>query len=257
MRVLLIGDVVGRPGRQAVRRLVPSLRQELGLDLVVANGENAAAGFGITPETARELLDASVDIITSGNHIWDQREIIPLLGGGIPLLRPLNYPSGAPGRGTAYHRGALVVSLQGRVFMPVDIDDPFRAMDELLGGLSERPRAVLVDFHAEATSEKAALAWYLDGRISAVVGTHTHVGTTDARVLPKGTAFVSDLGMCGVIDSVIGDEPGPVIERFLTGIPVRLTVGSGPAQFNAVLIETDEKNGLARSIVRMDRRVDT
>jgi metallophosphoesterase (TIGR00282 family) len=228
----------------------------LDLDLVVANGENAAAGFGITASTAQELLDAGVDVITSGNHIWDQREFIPQLDSEVPVLRPLNYPSGAPGRGAVQAQGALVVSLQGRTFMPVQIDDPFHTMDALLARLPERPRAIVIDFHAEATSEKGALSWHLDGRVGAVVGTHTHVGTVDARVLPKGTAFVSDLGMCGVIDSIIGDEPGPVLERFLTGIPVRLTVGSGRSRFNSVLIETDEETGLARSIVRIDREVD-
>jgi len=252
----MIGDVVGRPGRRAVRQLVPGLRDELSLDLVIANGENAAAGFGITPDTARELLDGGVDVITSGNHVWDQKEIYPLLDGEIPVLRPLNYPPAAPGRGVIIVRGTVVVNLQGRTFMPVQIDDPFRAMDVFLQGFSEKPRGVFIDFHAEATSEKAALAWYLDGRVSAVAGTHTHVGTVDTKIMPRGTAFVSDLGMCGVIDSIIGDEPGPVLERFLTGILVRLSVGSGPAQFNAVFFETDDRTGLAKDIRRVDRRVD-
>ena len=253
MRILMIGDVVGRPGRRAVREFVPALRSELRLDLVTANGENSAAGFGITQNTAQELLDSGVDVITTGNHVWDQKEAIPILDGETPVLRPLNYPAAAPGRGVVMSNGVLVVSAQGRTFMPVQIDDPFQAITGLLEGLAEPPRAVVIDFHAEATSEKAALAWHVDGKVAAVVGTHTHVPTADARVLPNGTAFVSDLGMCGVRDSIIGDEPGPVLRRFLTGIPVRLTVGDGPAQFNSVLIDTDDETGLATDIIRVDR----
>ena len=253
MRILMIGDLVGRPGRQAVRKYLPALRDEYAVDLVVANGENSAAGFGITPKVAKEMRDAGVDVITSGNHIWDNKDIMPHLDGETPVLRPVNYPQAAPGRGAVMARGALVVSLQGRTFMPVQIDDPFAAMDSLLANLTERPRAIVVDFHAEATSEKGALAWHVDGRVSAVVGTHTHVPTADARVLPKGTAFVSDLGMCGAINSIIGSDPAPVLERFLTGVPVRLDVGSGPGRFNSVLIETDDSTGLAVSIERVDR----
>ncbi len=249
----MIGDVVGRPGRRAVSEFLPGLRTELRLDLVTANGENSAAGFGITQSTAEELLGSGVDVITSGNHIWDQKEAIPILDGESPVLRPLNYPAAAPGRGAVLSKGILVVSVQGRTFMPVQIDDPFRTVTELLDGLAERPRAIVLDFHAEATSEKAALAWHLDGKVTAVVGTHTHVATADQRILPNGTAFVSDLGMCGVRDSIIGDEPGPVLRRFLTGIPVRLTVGDGPAQLNSVLIDIDDDTGLATDITRIDR----
>ena len=252
MRILMIGDVMGSPGRQAVKKYLPGLRDEHDIELVVANGENSAAGFGITPKVAKELLDAGVDVISSGNHIWDNKEMMPHMDEETPVLRPLNYPKAAPGRGMTMANGALVISLQGRTFMPVQIDDPFTAMDQLLDTLSERPRAIVVDFHAEATSEKGALAWHVDGRVSGVVGTHTHVATADARVLPKGTAFVTDLGMCGAIDSIIGSDPGPVLERFLTGIPVRLNVGSGPSRFNSVLIETDDTTGLALSIRRMD-----
>ena len=249
----MIGDVVGRPGRRAVREFLPGLRTDLNLDLVTANGENSAAGFGITRNTAQELLDSGVDVITSGNHVWDQKEAIPMLEGETPVLRPLNYPAAAPGRGAVLSNRILVVSVQGRTFMPVQIDDPFCAVTDLVDGLVDRPRAVVLDFHAEATSEKAALAWHLDGKVAAVAGTHTHVATADQRVLPKGTAFVSDLGMCGVLDSIIGDEPEPVLRRFLTGVPVRLTVGDGPAQFNAVLIDVDDETGLATGIERVDR----
>ncbi len=252
MRILMIGDLVGQPGRQAVRKYLPDLRREHDLDLVVANGENSAAGFGITPKVAKELFDAGVDVISSGNHIWDNKDMMPHMDGETPVLRPLNYPKAAPGRGAVMANDALVVSLQGRTFMPVQIDDPFTAMDALLDTLSEQPRAIVVDFHAEATSEKGALAWYVDGRVSAVVGTHTHVATADARVLPKGTAFVTDLGMCGAIDSIIGSDPGPVLKRFLTGVPVRLNVANGPSRFNSVLIETDDATGLATSIRRVD-----
>ncbi len=252
MRILMIGDLVGQPGRQAVRKYLPDLRREHDIDLVVANGENSAAGFGITPKVAKELFDAGVDVISSGNHIWDNRDMMPHMNDETPVLRPLNYPKAAPGRGAVMANGALVVSLQGRTFMPVQIDDPFMAMDNLLTNLTEQPRAIVVDFHAEATSEKGALAWYVDGRVAGVVGTHTHVATADARVLPKGTAFVTDLGMCGAIDSIIGSDPGPVLERFLTGVPVRLNVGNGPSRFNSVLIETDDTTGLATSIRRVD-----
>ena len=252
MRILMIGDLVGRPGRQAVRKYLPGLRDEHGIDLVVANGENSAAGFGITPKVVKELLDAGVDVITSGNHIWDNKDMMPHMDDETPVLRPLNYPKAAPGRGAVMANGVLVISLQGRTFMPVQIDDPFTAMDDLLARLTEKPRAIVVDFHAEATSEKGALGWHVDGRVSAVVGTHTHVATADARVLPKGTAFVTDLGMCGAIDSIIGSDPGPVLERFLTGVPVRLNVGNGRSRFNSVLIETNDTTGLAVSIQRMD-----
>ncbi len=252
MRILMIGDLVGRPGRQAVQKYLPDLRREHGIDLVVANGENSAAGFGITPKVVKELLDAGVDVISSGNHIWDNKDMMPHMNDETPVLRPYNYPKAAPGRGAVMANGALVISLQGRTFMPVQIDDPFMAMDDLLAGLTEQPRAIVVDFHAEATSEKGALAWHVDGRVSGVVGTHTHVPTADARVLPKGTAFVTDLGMCGAIDSIIGSDPGPVLERFLTGVPVRLNVASGPSRFNSVLIETDDATGLAVSIRRVD-----
>jgi metallophosphoesterase (TIGR00282 family) len=251
----MIGDVVGRPGRRAVQTILPQLRQELQLDLVVANGENAAGGAGITPDTATELLRSGVDVITSGNHIWDQKEIIPHLNGDTPILRPLNYPSSVPGRGYINLGGALIVNLIGRVFVGT-FDCPFKAMDRLLEELSDRPATVILDMHAEATSEKAALAWYLDGRVSVVAGTHTHVATADARLLPKGTAFVSDLGMVGPTNSIIGVEPKDVLERFLTQTPRRLTVAkAGPTRFNSVLVDIDESTGTATSIERVDREL--
>ncbi|MFH1651924.1 MAG: TIGR00282 family metallophosphoesterase [Chloroflexota bacterium] len=252
MLVLAIGDIVGKPGRQAVAKLLPGLRQEYGLDLVIANGENAAGGFGITPETARELLDAGVDVLTSGNHIWAQKEILPLMDGSLPLLRPLNYPPGVPGKGYLVSDGVMVVSLIGTTFIG-NFDCPFRTMDKLLEEVKPKPRTVIIDFHAEATSEKVALGRYLDGRVSAVLGTHTHVGTVDTMILPRGTAYVTDIGMTGPADSVIGDDTEAVIKRFLTRIPNRLTVGKGKPTMNAVLVEINE-SGRATHIERIDRR---
>jgi hypothetical protein len=253
MNILLIGDVMGKPGRKVVATLLPELRRELKLDLVVANGENAAAGRGLTERTAQDLFDAGVDVITSGNHIFDVREFVPALDRDWPVLRPANYPRGVPGRGITCTAGVTVLNLIGRTFMPSATDDPFRAADRLLAEAAPR-LPVVVDFHAEATSEKQALAWYLDGRVAAVVGTHTHVPTADARLLPRGTATVADLGMVGARDSVIGDDADAVIERFLTGMPTRLPVATGnDAVFNSVLIDIDEASLLARSITRVDR----
>ena len=253
MRVLCIGDIIGKPGRRCVAALVPALRRELALDVVVANGENAAAGRGLTVATSKDLFAAGIDVLTSGNHIWDQKDIIPLLATDAPILRPANYPDAAPGRGVCSFGPLTVINLMGRTFM-YEIDDPFRVADRLLADIAPGT-AILVDMHAEATSEKAAIAWYLDGRVSAVVGTHTHVPTADARILPGGTAFVSDLGMCGPRDSIIGVEIEPVIRKFLTGMPARFTVAekTKTQQFNAVLIEIDDATGHARSIERVDR----
>jgi len=250
----MIGDIIGRPGRQAVKELVPDLRKQYGLNLVIANAENAAGGFGLTSNTAEELIDAGVDVLTSGNHIWAQQEIIPHLDEGIPIIRPLNYPSGVPGRGYLVNNQAMVVNLIGRTFMD-DVDCPFRAMDQLLAEIKHKPPVIIVDFHAEATSEKIAMGRYLNGRVSAVLGTHTHVGTTDTQILSKGTAYVSDVGMAGPADSVIGMETGAVIQRFLTGIPYRLSVAKGKTMFNAVLVRVDKDSGRAISIDRIYEEV--
>jgi metallophosphoesterase (TIGR00282 family) len=252
----MVGDVMGRPGRRAVAGLLPGLRRELGVDLTIANGENAAAGRGLTLPTARELFDAGVDIITSGNHIWDQKEIIPSLDEEAPILRPQNYPPGTPGRGVMTCNGVTIINLQGRTFM-IPVDCPFRTADAILRELPARS-IVIIDVHGEATSEKVAMGWYLDGRVSAVLGTHTHVGTVDARVLPKGTAFVCDVGMVGGRDSVIGDDVNSVLSRFLSQLPHRLHVAesSHVLQFNAVLVDIDETTGLARSITRVDREME-
>jgi 2',3'-cyclic-nucleotide 2'-phosphodiesterase len=254
MLILAIGDIVGKPGRQAVNEFVPDLRKEYGIDLVIANGENAAGGFGLTVATAQELLGDGVDIITSGNHIWAQKEIIPYLDEDVPVLRPLNYPPGVPGRGYLLKNKILVVNLIGRTFM-TNYDCPFRAMDALLEKLSTKPKVTIVDFHAEATSEKVAMGRYLDGRVSAVLGTHTHVGTIDARILPGGTAYVTDIGMTGPDDSIIGDDPEAVIQRFLTMMPHHLSVGRGKPVFNAIMVEVDEKSGKATSIERITREM--
>jgi len=250
----MIGDIIGRPGRQAVKELVPDLRKQYGLNLVIANAENAAGGFGLTSNTAEELIDAGVDVLTSGNHIWAQQEIIPHLDEGIPIIRPLNYPSGVPGRGYLVNNQAMVVNLIGRTFMD-DVDCPFRAIDQLLTEVKYKPPVIIVDFHAEATSEKIAMGRYLNGRVSAVLGTHTHVGTTDTQLLSKGTAYVTDVGMAGPTNSVIGMETETVIQRFLTGIPYRLSVAKGKTMFNAVLVRVDKDSGRAISIDRIYKEV--
>ena len=258
MRTLLVGDVVGKPGRRALEAVLPDLRREEDIDLVVVNGENAAGGFGLTQETADAILDAGADVITSGNHIWDQREIIPFMDGELPILRPANYPTSAPGRGMLRIGPAAVINLQGRVFMPEGTDSPWTVVEQLLIELADDPpKVTLVDFHTEATSEQNAMGWFLDGRVSAVVGTHTHVATADARILPKGTAYVTDLGMTGPVNSIIGSSPQDVLTRFLTALPRRLNVAEGgPMQFNSVLIDIDDLTGLATSIRRVDRIVE-
>jgi metallophosphoesterase (TIGR00282 family) len=256
MHVLAIGDVIGKPGRVAVQKLLPGLRQQYSIDLVIANAENAAGGLGLTLSTAKELLEAGVDILTSGNHIWDQKEIIPYLDGDLPILRPLNYPPGVPGRGCLTRENIAIVNLIGRTFIG-NFDCPFRAMDQMASRLKNTCSVIIVDFHAEATSEKVAMGRYLDGRVSAVVGTHTHVGTIDARILPKGTAHITDIGMTGPLDSIIGDDVQSVLTRFLTAMPHRLSVGTGKTILNSVLLNIDDKSGQAMSIDRLDREIDT
>ncbi len=253
MRILMIGDVVGRPGRRAVQQFLPGLCHDYEVNLVVANGENCAGGIGITPDTAKELLDSGVDVITTGNHVWAKKEIIPHMDGELPILRPLNFPPNAPGRGFLIVKGVLVVNLIGRVFVG-QFDCPFRAMDWLLSEIKTDSKVIIVDFHAEATSEKVAMGKYLDGRVSAVLGTHTHIGTVDASILPKGTAYVSDVGMVGPADSVIGVDAEAAIQAFLTGIPHRFSIGGGAVVFDAVLVEVSETSGKAVSIERIQRR---
>lgn len=252
MKILAIGDVIGKPGRRAVKQFLPGLINEYDINFVVANGENSAHGIGITLNTARELNESGVDALTTGNHVWAQREMIQSLDSDPRIIRPLNFPPAAPGRGFAIFGDVMVVNLIGRVFVG-QYDCPFRTMDSLLSTVTPLPKIIVVDFHAEATSEKIALGRYLDGRVSAVVGTHTHVGTTDARVLPGGTAYVTDIGMVGPVDSIIGDDVENVLNSFLTGLPHKLSVGKGRVSFDAMLLDIDEKTGMASSIQRIFR----
>jgi 2',3'-cyclic-nucleotide 2'-phosphodiesterase len=258
-RVLMIGDVIGKPGRQAVEGLVPAIRQARGIDFATANGENLAGGMGLTTSTATALFEAGIDVITSGNHIWDKREIYDELEKNDRILRPLNYGSdGVPGRGWGvYHAldgtDLAVLNLQGRTYMQ-PIENPFLEADRLLEESSEPlPPVRLVDFHCEITSEKNALGLHLDGRVSAVVGTHTHVPTADDRILPGGTAYQSDLGMTGPIWSVIGFAPRTVLPRFLNGLPTRFEVGEGPVLLNATQIDVDPATGRALAIERIQQ----
>jgi len=238
-----------------VKEILPGLCYEHNIDLVIGNGENTAGGLGLTLSTARELFDSGIDVITTGNHIWAQKEIIPYLDSELAILRPLNYPPTNPGRGYLLKNNVLIVNLVGRVFIG-HFDCPFRAMDQLLAEFEHKSIPIIVDFHAEATSEKVAMGKYLDGRVSAVFGTHTHVGTIDAHILPGGTAYVTDIGMVGPIDSVIGDDPNSVINRFLTQIPSRLSVGKGKVKFDAILVEVDENTGKAVDIKRIQKIAD-
>lgn len=256
MRILILGDVVGRPGRSAVRDLVPGLVKTEAIDLVVANVENAAGGMGVDIKSAEEMLSAGVHVLTSGNHIWKKKEIYPYLENKSYLLRPANYPNGAPGRGWIEwnnQRGlrALVVNVQGRVFMPNHVDDPFRCIDGILKDHGGHSRVVIVDMHAEATSEKVAMGWFLDGRASVVFGTHTHVQTADERLLPGGTAYITDLGMCGPLDSVIGIEKDLVIEGFMTQLPRKFEVAKENVVLQGIIVDVDEVTGRARDICRL------
>ena len=253
MRVLMIGDAVGRPGRKAMQKFLPGLCHNYDIGLVIANGENSAGGIGITPDTARELLDCGIDVLTTGNHVWAKKEIIPCLDDELPIIRPLNFPPGTPGRGFLKVKGVLVVNLIGRVFVG-GFDCPFRAMDTLLAEVKTDTKVIIVDFHAEATSEKVAMGRYLDGRVSAVLGTHTHVATADASILPKGTAYITDVGMVGPVDSVIGVDIESAVRSFLTAMPHRFFVGEGAVSFDAVLVDVDEASGKALSIQQIRLR---
>lgn len=255
MRLLMIGDIVGRPGRRAVKQNLPDLLADKKIDLVIANGENAAGGNGITREVAREMLSCGVDVITMGNHVWNQKESYTYIEKESRIIRPGNYPPGTPGRGAGIFKAKNgidvgVVNISGRVFMQ-ELDCPFRKADELVNGLKGKADIVIVDFHAEASSEKMAMGWYLDGRVSAVCGTHTHVQTADERVLPGGTAYISDVGMTGPADSVIGVKKELVIEKFITQMPRRFEVAEGLFQFNAAIIEIDPLTARAVHIERI------
>ena len=252
MWVLFLGDVVGKPGRKAVSEFLSRLRGVRDVDLVIANGENVASGMGMTEPVVRELFDAGVDVLTGGNHVWDKKEGIPLVRSDERILRPANYPPGVDGRGWGVFRGRsgtpyAVVSLIGRVFMG-DYDCPFRWADEALPGIRRQAPVVVVDFHAEATSEKRALAIHLDGRVSAIAGTHTHVQTADAQLLPGGTGYITDTGMCGPADSVIGMEPQGVLRRFLLQVPVRFEVGAGVPEASGIFFGVDPGTGACRAV---------
>jgi metallophosphoesterase (TIGR00282 family) len=258
MRVLFIGDIFGRPGRTIVRDRLPELVRSREIDLVIANGENAAGGFGITPSIADELFDLGIAVITTGNHVWDKRELIDYLqsaNGNSParrILRPANFPAGTPGFGFYEGRAGdtpyAVINLQGRVFLPSN-DDPFRVADDLLSRI--KAKIVLVDMHAEATSEKVAMGWYLDGRATAVLGTHTHIPTADTRLLPGGTAYQTDVGMTGPYDSIIGVQKELVIQRFLTQMPERWEAATGDVHFCGVYFECDDRTGRASTVERI------
>ena len=255
IRLLFVGDIVGRPGRDLVRRGVAALRDYHQIDLVIANAENAAAGFGITREIGEQILDAGVDVMTSGNHIWDKKEAIDYIGIEPRLLRPLNFPAGVPGNGSYVARtdsgvSVGVINAMGRVFL-ANIDDPFTGVLSEIDRVRQRARIIFVDFHAEATSEKVAMGWHLDGKVTAVVGTHTHVQTADERILPKGTAFLTDAGMTGPHDSIIGVEVQPALSRFLNGMPARFETATGNPRLNGVIVEADEVTGLATDIERV------
>jgi metallophosphoesterase (TIGR00282 family) len=255
MRILFIGDIVGRPGRELVRQGLAGLADHHSIDLVIANAENAAAGFGITREIGDQLLDWGVDVMTSGNHIWDKREALDYIGTESRLLRPANYPVGAPGNGsylarTKDNQTVGIINVMGRVFMPL-LDDPFAVVLKEIDALKARARIIFVDFHAEATSEKIAMGWHLDGKVTAVVGTHTHVQTADERILPKGTAYLTDVGMTGPHDSVIGVETQAALGKFITGLPARFDTATENPRLNAVIIDADEQTGHATDIERL------
>lgn len=259
MKILFIGDIVGRPGRDAVAGLVPAMRKASGLDMVIANAENSSGGSGITAETAAELFNASVDVLTSGDHIWKRREIFELIRSEPKILRPINFPAGAPGYGSGIFSTAGgikvgVINVLGRVFLE-PLECPFKTVKAAVEQLRKETPIILVDIHAEATSEKIALGWFLDGDVSAVVGTHTHVQTADERILPKGTAYITDVGMAGPFDSVLGRRVDNVLERFLSCVPVRFEVASENVQMHGVIIDIDEKTGAARSITRVQKKL--
>jgi len=260
MRILFIGDVVGKPGRTLLRRALPPLVSRHSVDLVIANAENAAGGFGITREVGRALLDAGVDLMTSGNHVWDKREALDYIDQEPRLIRPANYPSGTRGRGSAIVTSAGgqdvgVVNVMGRVFMTA-LDDPFRVVLDEIASLRRRTPIIVVDFHAEATSEKVAMGWHLDGQATLLVGTHTHVQTADERVLPQGTAYITDVGMTGPHDSVIGVVKESALARFLTGLPSRFETATGDPRLHAVLVEADPSTGRALTIERVQISAD-
>jgi len=259
MKILFIGDIVGSPGREAIKKLVAPLRQDLQIDFVIANAENSSGGSGITSRVADELFSSGVDVLTSGDHIWKKSEIFELINREERILRPLNFPIGAPGRGATVFKAQNglkvgVINVNGRVFMEA-LDCPFKTTFAASEELAAETKIIIVDMHAEATSEKVALGWYLDGKVSAVLGTHTHIQTADEKILPKGTAYITDVGMTGPYDSVIGRRVEDVLTRFLSSIPVRFEVAQENIQLHGALVEIDEKTGKAISILRVQKKL--
>jgi hypothetical protein len=257
LNIFFVGDIVGKPGRRAVRELLPSIIDEYAVDLVIANGENSSGGFGITPEIAEELVGLDVNVITSGNHIWDNKSIIDYIDGKAWLLRPANYPSGVPGVGSGIFETPIgskigVINLQGRVFMD-PVDCPFRKGDEIVEAMKKEVSIIIVDFHAEATSEKVAMGWFMDGKVSAVIGTHTHVQTSDERLLLKGTAYMTDAGMTGSIDSIIGVQVDKALQKFLTKMPQKFETAKKNVQLQGVVVSVESESGEAVKIKRVRR----
>ncbi len=259
-KILFIGDIVGKPGRMAVRELLPAIIENYRIDLVIANCENAAAGFGVTRDIVEELFRNRVDVLTSGNHIWDKKEVLEFVEDYETLLRPANYPEGVPGFGSVVvpsPTGAPVgvINLAGRVFMH-SLDCPFRSAEKEIEKLRKKTSIIIVDMHAEATSEKQAIGWFLDGRVSAVLGTHTHVQTADERIMPKGTAYITDVGMSGPFDSIIGTRKDAVLERFLTSMPNKFDVARGDVRLQGVVLGVDPASGRALEIERLSVKLD-
>jgi metallophosphoesterase (TIGR00282 family) len=255
MNILFIGDIVGRPGREAVRKGLRAFVHRHDVDFVIANAENSAAGFGITKDIGDALLDMGIDVMTSGNHIWDKREVLDYIAAEPRLLRPANYPAGVPGRGSYVAtsgdgRAVGVINVMGRVFM-TSIDDPFAVVLREIDAIRHKTRVIIVDFHAEATSEKVAMGWHLDGKVTLVVGTHTHVQTADERILPQGTGYLTDAGMTGPHDSIIGMEREPSLARFLTGLPTKFEPATGNPRLNGIVVTADEKTGRATAVTRI------
>ncbi|MCK9603275.1 MAG: TIGR00282 family metallophosphoesterase [Candidatus Omnitrophica bacterium] len=259
MKILFIGDIVGRPGREAIKNLLPGLKKEYGLDFVIANAENASGGSGITLSVAEELFASGVDVLTSGDHIWKKREIFDIINQEARILRPVNFPPGTPGSGSGLFKvkdkfKVGVINVNGRVFME-PLECPFRATKQAQEELHKDTPIIIVDIHAEATSEKVALGWYLDGKVSAVLGTHTHIQTADEKILPGGTAYITDVGMTGPYDSVIGRRKEDVLERFITSVPVRFEVAEDNIQLHGAIIDIDENTGKANSITRIQKKL--
>jgi len=259
MRILFIGDIVGEPGRRAVKEIIPKLQSRHKIEFVIANGENAAGGSGITPALAKDIFGYGVDVITSGDHIWKKKEVVDYIDSDRRLLRPANYPENVPGFGSTVVESesgtkVAVINLMGRVFMQA-IECPFRAAKREIEKIKDKARVIVIDMHAEATSEKIALGWYLDGLVSAIIGTHTHVQTADEHILPQGTAFISDAGMTGPYDSVIGRKKEQILSRFLTQMPTKFEMAEGDIQLHGVIVDIDEKTGKADSIKRIQEKL--